>query len=398
MKKDYERRFKLILLFFCLLFILTGCFSSEEIEDRAFNIGVAIDKVDDDAKEMDSQKRGATYEKKNVLKVTFQYMNTVSAKPEAKGGGKKQYINVSEIGDSNHQMIREVALKQENPIMFHHTKVIIINANVLKVNKMTEVLDLYLRDNELRPTCLLLVSSGPAKDALETKLPEIIPSFRLIGIIDNDYRSNKILPPMPLAKLEGKMHSGSSYLLQNVFSDHGDIKFSGGVIIDGKTNLLRGKITEDEVTGINMITGETKGGLIKAREEKSGKVIIYEIKSLKTKIIPHVNRNKISFDIKIKSEGTLTETWGIPKESEKAFIKNAEKLIEQQTRKIIKKTLNTTQKKYRVDVADFGNQLSISHPHIWKKVKNNWDSTFSEIPINYSIQIKINDYGSRSLK
>ena len=47
----------------------------------------------------------------------------------------------------------------------------------------------------------------------------------------------------------------------------------------------------------------------KTFDKESKKLIIYEIKSIKSKIIPHVNGNNISFDVNIESEGRLSENW-----------------------------------------------------------------------------------------
>lgn len=52
------------------------------------------------------------------------------------------------------------------------------------------------------------------------------------------------------------------------------------------------------------------------------------------------------------------------------------------------------QKEYKVDVAGFGNQLRIKRPRVWMRVKDNWDQTFSEVPINYDVKLMIKDYGT----
>ena len=56
------------------------------------------------------------------------------------------------------------------------------------------------------------------------------------------------------------------------------------------------------------------------------------------------------------------------------------------------------QKEYKVDVAGFGNQLRIKRPRVWMRVKDNWDQTFSEVPINYDVKLMIKDYGTSGSK
>ena len=66
------------------------------------------------------------------------------------------------------------------------------------------------------------------------------------------------------------------------------------------------------------------------------------------------------------------------------------KIAEQQ----VKQVLDKMQHKYKVDIGGFGEKLRIKYPKVWKKVKPDWDKTFSEIPITYDIKIKIKNQGS----
>ena len=70
------------------------------------------------------------------------------------------------------------------------------------------------------------------------------------------------------------------------------------------------------------------GGVVKTFDKESKKLIIYEIKSIKSKIIPHVNRNNISFDVNIESEGRLSENWmQSGRDFENEFLKGKKKLL-----------------------------------------------------------------------
>ena len=93
-----------------------------------------------------------------------------------------------------------------------------------------------------------------------------------------------------------------------VLSD-GEVKFSGAAIIKGKTKKLHGFLSERELEGLTWISGEGKGGLVKGRDKDTGKIIMYEVVSMKSTITPHVKGNKISFDVNIESEGRISENW-----------------------------------------------------------------------------------------
>lgn len=390
-------RFLLILPSVLLLFSLTGCWSSHEIEELGFEVGLAFDKGKEATVEKALEEEGGGYSKKNLITSTYQFVNPQSSGGGGKGGASQQkaYTNVSETGDSLHQMIREVSLRRDRPVIFHHTKVIVISANLARTYSLKKILDVYLRDNEIRPSCLMLISKGRASKTLEMKEPGEIPALRLYGIADNQYRTSRILPPFPLAKLPGKMQSESSFLLQNVVAAKGEVKFSGAAIIKGKTKKLRGFLSEKELEGLTWISGKGKGGLVKGVDKETGQPIMYEVASMKSTITPHVKGNKISFDVNIESEGRISENWvvsGTPFKNK--FLTRAEKAATQEVNRLVDHTLKKIQKEYQVDVAGFGNRLRIKYPRVWEKVKKDWDQTFSKVPIKYSVKLNIKDYGA----
>ncbi|MBC6975269.1 Ger(x)C family spore germination protein [Bacillus sp. Xin] len=381
-----------------LLLALTGCWSSHEIEELGFTVGLAFDKGKETDVEKEIEAKGGGYRKKNLVTSTYQFVKPQSSSSGGKGGVSQQkpYTNISETGDSLHQSIREVALRRDLPIKFNHTKVIVVSANLARTYSLKQLLDIYIRDNEMRPSCLVLISKGRASETLKSKEEGEIPAFRLSGITDNQYRSSRILPPMSLAKLPGKIQSGASFLLQNVISINGEVKFAGAAVIKGKTKKLRGFLNENELDGLMWITGKGKSSLVRSFDEETRKPIMYEVKSIKSKIQPHVKGDNISFNVDVQSEGRLSEKRTVSGEPfENKFLKSVEKATEQEVKRLVKQTLKKTQKEYKTDVAGFGNRLRIKYPKVWKKVEKDWDKTFSKVPIKYNVKVTIQDYGTQ---
>jgi len=399
MKKNISGKLALITLQVLLLPFLTGCWSSHEIEEVSLEIGIALDKgyLSNIDKEFEEQDGG--YQKNNNITITFQTVNTKGIGNNSKGGGSSEqhsYLNVSETGDSTFQIVREIPLRRDHPIIGHHLKVIIISEELASNYSIKDLLDSYLRDNDIRPSCLVLISKGRASNALETNVIGEIPSFRLTKMVENGYRSNKILPAMPLAKLTGKIQSESSFLLQNVISADGEVKLTGAAVIKGKTNKVVGFLNEEELEGITWINGKVKGGVVKSSVK--GQIIAYEIKSMKSKILPHINSGDITFEIKIETEGRLSENWvNRGKPSDNKFLREIEKSIEAEIKSLMENVVQKMQNDLEVDVAGFGNKLKIKHPKVWKEVKkDDWDVTFSKLPIKYNVEVTVADYGAVS--
>lgn len=379
-----------------LVLFLTGCWSSHEIEEQNLGIGVAFDKGKKSSIENELNEQGEGYLKKDLITSTYQLITPQVASSTTKqvGPQQKSYVNVSETGDSILQMARELSLSGY-PLTGHHLKVIVISEKLAKSYDLEQLFDQDLRDNDFRPSCLVLISKGRASNTLETKTAGEIPAVRLLGIVKNTYRTTRILPPMPLIKLEAKLKSESSFLVQKVLSVNGEVKFAGAAVIKGKTHKMTGFLNEDELEGVTWITGKGKGGVLKSYDKETGQLILYEIESMKSKIKPQVKGNNISFDVTIESEGRLSETWVIPGDTFKnEFLKKAEKSSEKEVKRLVRNVLEKMQKEYQVDIAGFGNQLRIKNPKVWKKVKKNWDQTFSKTPIHYNVKLTIKDYGT----
>ncbi|MFP3791634.1 Ger(x)C family spore germination protein [Bacillus subtilis] len=400
MKSKLKRQLPAMVMVCLLLICVTGCWSSREIEDLGLTFAIAIDKGKETNTEKELKEEGGSYPKKDNITLTYQFVNEKAAGSGTSGGGgsgqgaQKVYINISETGDSLQQIGSEVALRRDREVFSPHLKVVVMSEDVLHTFPIDEMLDQFFRDNEIRLSCLVLSAKGEARDALQLKEKGEIPAFRLIGLGENEHKVSRILPPMTLAKLIGKLHSGSSFLLQNVVAANGAVKYSGAAVINGKSKKMIGTLNEYETEGITWIRGEGKGGVVKSHDKKSQQTIAYDINKIKSKIQPIVKGKDISFHVDIESEGDLVENWNTKEALDTQFIDRLETTIENEVKKIVGQVLKKIQRDYKADVAGFDESLRLTYPHLWKRVKNNWDDTFSKADITYSVNVTITHYGT----
>lgn len=383
-----------------LLVLNTGCWNSQEIEDLSIVVGLALDAANQSQFERDIAEQGASYPKRNVLTATVQIVPPISGRGQRQGqGGGSQtpsmaYLNEKLTGDSMLQIFRQFSVRRDRPLIGDHLKVIVVASELAKQYSLEQLFDFILRDNAIRPSCLVVISHRAAIEALSSSEPGEVPAFYLTGLVDNRNRSNKILPPVSLIKLDSTMESGSSFLLQNVVTFKGEHKFSGAAIIKGSSKKWIGELSQFDVEGLTWIRGEVKAGALKAYAPE-GYTVTYEPKNSSSKIIAKVKEGNISFHIKIKSEGRLSEDWSFPEiPSTEAYLQEMEKVFEKQASKQIDQVLHKMQHEFHVDVGGFNEQLRIEHPRLWKKIKDHWDETFSRIPITYEIDLRITDAGS----
>ncbi|HBS45520.1 MAG TPA: spore gernimation protein GerC [Paenibacillus sp.] len=389
-------RLFLVPLIFLILLPLSGCWSSKEIESLGLVAGTAMDLEKGGGVGGDPEQEDR-YSNRDLFIITNQFVTSETTGTGTKGGASQQkaYKNVSETGDAILTTLRNMILRIDKRAFAEHSKVIVIGEDLARTLNLQQILDFFLREMEIRPSGYILIAKNRASITLESKEPKDIPAYQLVEIIQGHKRTTKILPPMILAKLEGKLHSGSSFLLQNVISANGKNKFSGAAVIEGKTKKLRGFLNEQELQGLTWITGKGNGGLVESFDEETGQPIIYEVLKMKSKIIPYVDGDSISFNIKIESEGRIAENWVISEDAFKnEFLKRAEKTAEKMVELLVKNVLEKLQQEYKADVSGFGNKLRIEYPYVWEKVKKDWDQTFSKVPIKYEVKLTIKDYGT----
>ncbi|PQP84738.1 spore gernimation protein GerC [Paenibacillus sp. PCH8] len=382
-----------------VLLLMSGCWSSREIEDLSLYVGLGIDVGKETEFEKNIAEQGGDYRKRNILTATVQIAPGYSSSQKSgqsgsPSSGKTSYSNEQLTGDSLLQIFRQFALRRDRPLIGHHLKVIVVSKDIAKKYGLNQLLDFVLRDNDIRPNCLVLISHHRAADVLTSEDPSRIPAFYLTGITNNAYLSNKILEPVLLTKLDAQMQSGSSFLLQNVLNFNGEDKFSGGSIFEGKTTKFLGELTQTDLEGLSWLMTKNRGGVVKTHN-KEGFTVLYEIKKKKTKIIAKVVGSDISFHVKSESQGWLMEDWRAPEEEEKgAYLRELEKEFSDMAEQQISQVLYKLQHTYKVDVADFRDSLRIQYPKTWKKVKDDWDHIFSTVPITYEVKINITNPGS----
>ncbi|WP_165867419.1 Ger(x)C family spore germination protein [Paenibacillus pinisoli] len=368
-----------------ILLPLAGCWSSKEIENLGFIVGTALD-----LEKKDPDHNG------HLLTVTNQFVTSETIGSGTKDGKTQQkaYKNISETGDAALPTLRNMILRIDKRAFAEHSKVLVIGEELARTLNLQQTLDFFIREQEMRPSGLILIARERASGTLESKNLVDIPAFQLIEMTQGHDRTTKILPPMTLTKIQGKLQSGSSFLLQSVSSIKGEIKFTGAAVIKGKTNKLSGFLNEEELEGITWISGKGKGGLVRSFDDE-GLPIVYEILSMKSVIKSHVDGNRISFDLIIESEGRIAEHWDVSeKDFENGYLKRAEQASVKEVKRLIRNVLNKMQHTYQADVSGFGNKLRIEYPYVWEKVKKDWDQTFSEVPIRCEVKLTIKDYGT----
>lgn len=403
-KREIKFDTTVMLLLLIPLIMMTGCWDRREIEDLGIIVGVAIDRPEQTEAAEKEEKEAVEHKhvKRHRLTLTQQFVVPEAIGVEGKGGspGKKPYSNVSSEGDTIFSIIRQCSTVSSRPPLYKHLKVIVIGEDVARSINLQMLTDFFLREPELRRSVKIMIAKGKARAALEAETEiEDLPATKLLKLTENMYKTSRMAPKLTLGEVSEKMAAGSSFIMQRVVTHQGNVKLAGAAVIKGKTNRLIGWLGEEEIDGINWLSGEAKGGVVEAVDEQTKEMVIYEFLSAGSSIKPEINEGEISFTVEIESEGRLGEDWTERGDAfDEKFIQRLTKSIEDEIRLLVNKALQKTQKEFKVDVAGFGKQLSIKYPKVWQQVKGDWDQTFSQVPVRVKVKVYIRHFALKGTK
>ena len=390
-----DRR-KLLILCAVLTLMLSGCWSSREIEDLALYAGLALDSGQPAPVEKGFEAKGAHYTKRNKIMATIQVVptKTVGTKDKKEHETQMPYTNVSGSGDSLLEIFRQFSIRLDRPVIGHHLKVIVISADLLRKQSIRQLLDFTLRDNDIRPSTMVYVSEGPAKETLVSSKANEVPAFHIRGMLRNQSRTSKVLPQVTLSRVDGWTHAQKSFVLQNLVTANGETELSGGGIIKGSTGHWIGALSQEDTQCLVWLRGEGKAGIIKTEDENK-EPLTYELKSVKSKIVPVIKGDDIAFRVELATEGRLMETWSMEATpSTHEFAEEMSGLLKKRLEQMMKALMRKLQTEYKVDVAGFGDKLAVEQPAAWKRLKENWDGVFSTAEITFQYKVEITDFGS----
>src|SRR5699024_268208 len=153
-------------LCFFLFILLTGCWDQINIEERGFVIGTAVDKADDNS---DENKK---------LALTNQIVSPAELGTPTEGGSDKlPYINLNASGESIFAINRKMLKETSRPPFYEQLRLLVISEEVaLDGDLFASMLDLFIRDQEMRRIIKVIIVEDKAKDVLEVDpKPEKLP-------------------------------------------------------------------------------------------------------------------------------------------------------------------------------------------------------------------------------
>lgn len=371
---------KKILLILFFMFLLTGCWNYQELNDYAIVTGMAIDYEDNE------------YE-----------VSLLIANGNKKNDEEAQIIVSSEKGKTIYEAIKNISLSTPKELYISHLSVIVLSEEIAKLG-VNPVLDFLLRDPQSHQNFYLVVAkNSKAKDNLSILAPLA------------DYPSQNITSNIKVTeKLQGRITNASFNQFVSKILQKGNNPIVNSLILIGdeekgtskeeqeksvisaytkldtiglfKNDKLVGWATIDESIGINMLLGDVEIAYLTLPCEENNVVVT----STKYKVKNDVKKNKIK--VNIEANGTINEVGCSINLEDPKTIKIYEKKAEEKMIEYTKKAIAKA-KKLKTDIFGYGNMIYKKYPNYFNNIED-WDQEFTNLKIDVNVKLQLSNKGS----
>ncbi|TKI71971.1 Ger(x)C family spore germination protein [Lysinibacillus mangiferihumi] len=383
----------LIFLFILFALFISGCGGKRELNELAIVVGMGIDKAEDG------------YE------VSLQVVNPSEVSSKQGNSGRSPVVTYHAKGKSVFEAIRQSTTVTPRKPYFSHIQILVLGEELAK-NGISESLDFFSRDHELRSDFYVIVSDETtAKDILSIYTPlDKIPASKMYNSLEV---SEKVWAPTSYIHIHDLINEiskkGQSAVLTNIRIDGeadlgkeriniekidppAKLKYSGLAVF--KQDKLVGLLTEDESKGYNYLKNNINNTLGVIACPKEGNLSI-ELSKVKTKVKGKVKNGvpSIHVNINIKQNvGEVNCSIDLSKEETNAYIN---KKTEDRVKTIVGEALDTIQKDYQVDVLGFGEVIHRTDYKEWRKIEDKWHELFPYLEVNVSVEVKTIGSGTK---
>lgn len=390
------RQLAVWMLLTALCLLLAGCWDQRELQDRHFALAVAIDAThgNESAAGNFIQPYGGKQFRMSVELLDFEPSQTVrgSLSPI------KTYV-ITNDGRSLLEMERDMISQLGKPISWEHIQVIVISEDALAAGGLDQLLDWFLRDNEMRWRTRLYLTPGEAGAVIRFKPPSGEPAgIFLANAARNYFRNPHIVGIQDVGFTAGRLDKNLPLVLPKVVLSDNIIKLGGSAVID-KTGKLAAYLDEYETMAEKFIVGLEKGAVITTPcSDHPDYIFVYELFRHDTRLRAQVDGDNIYYTLDITMYGNLAEMQRCPEShahasDNPAYVQKLERQFGQEVKQMVEHGIRV-QQDMGLDVLFFGRKLKNSNPKKWEEVKDRWDKeVFPNIPVIVSVNVNINGVG-----
>jgi len=363
-----------------LLSMLTGCWNRRELDTLSVVQAVGIDKTEDDE-----------------ISLTLQLLKPDAVKTEAIGG-KAVWI-VTTKGKTIFDAIRNAPMQVDRKTFWAFNKIIIIGEQTAKAG-IAPLLDMYIRDPEVRELMYMFVARGKAAEIIEAEHEqEKIPAKAIENLAKATFATSKVPKINLLDLMKSLVSKTSDPIIPGIKTIEREedeevkklLKLDETAIF--KKDKLKGWFDHTETRGLLWILGKVKSGIIvvESPNDETKKVAL-EIIRASSKLKPDITDGKLKITVEVKEEGNLGEQMSQVDLTKPDTFKELEEKQTAEIEEEIKAALSKAQA-WGVDIFKFGEAFHRKFPKEWPELEENWDEEFKKIEVDVAVDAKLRRVG-----
>lgn len=364
---------KILCLLLVFTTLLSGCWDVTEPQRMFYVHALGIDFKDDNY---------VTYMQiidfANIAK--SEQPNNPQAQQAEIGNGKGKTVEDS-LFDLYHSI--------DQKVFWGHITYIVLSEEVMKSNKVNQVLDFLTRFRETRYQIWVYGTKEPLDKILEiTPINNKALTLSKLGDPLNSFKQESFVKPINIRKLViGLNEPSHEVYLPLVSINKGWVSSKGeseSIEMKGVTLLskdgLKGFLTEEKTSGIKWMTNETIRSEITGQIGEEDTFVTVTLEHIKVEIFPVVKNDNVQFDIEVKMEANVL---GITEKITTEEIRQeVTKQVEQEIRNTFKEALALNTDIYRLS-----EQLYRKDVKTWKKLEKDGKIELTEDSIR-KIKVK----------
>lgn len=381
-----------------LLFSLTSCIESHQLNETAIVQAIGIDRVEDQ------------------FEVTLQiYSPKGPGASTAIDTSKNNSSIISASGETLASAIRKATLSQGKKIFTGHNRIIVIGKETAEEG--IEGLFSYFNRNALtRQNVQVLMAETTAKEIVTASIDQgILAAETIQKMIDNSEENGFVfLSPYYLLSKNMILNDGCGAMpMISLTSSPKDSSQSGEDSGEDssskqisevthlkmeKTAVFRdfkfsGTLDTTQTRGLLFLTDQIQKTILITEEAEIGKCSV-DLYQCNTKLVPEIKDGKLSFILKVKAKAALDEILTSKASfSEKETLPALEKSCEAIIREETESAFHTAVNQYESDLLNLSDLLLKESPSLWKKIEGDFPRILSEMNLKTEVELLIDRLG-----
>lgn len=377
---------RLVTVFMVLPLIFTsGCWSANEINDRAFVTIVLVDLTENGETE---------------LTLGFPLPNRMIPGMAGGGGSAKgdPFTFVTKQAKNLNEALALLEIDLPRTITFGQTQTIVVSEKYAQ-QSITSLLEFVERQPTFHLSANLFVVPDKVVDIKRT--PMVFEQFISIiltkyvrhhytldttvkDVIASEYKGGDILIPMLSFKIQPEIE------LDNPKKNRW-MGVDGAAIISG--NKMVSTISKENLRGALWLSSQIDNSMITVQSPSDGKDISCFTQNVSTNIKPVVQDGKVSFSIKSKADAFVVQSESTIDLSEGDMLLKIQQKLNDTVKSNMEDVIRRT-KEFKSDAFLLSYYLDWRYPKTWEKLKTRWRDYYStSLDVDISVNIDLDRTG-----